>query len=150
LLLPTAVVTWKARVDALGRRLSGLHAYLVRFEPGQQPPARGFWSLTMYNRLYLPVDNAIQRFSIGDRDTLVADSEGAIEIEVRSATPSVRTNWLPAPDSEFFLELSIYRPIMDAIENGWQPPPIQRVSPAGCRQTPRVTVAGGDQGVMHS
>lgn len=127
LLLPSEVVTWKAHVDALGRRLSGLNSYLLRFEPGEKPPARGFWSLTMYNRLYLPVDNPIHRFSIGDRDTLTIGDDGAIEIDVQSDPPTARANWLPAPDSEFFLELSIYWPSLDAIDDGWQPPPIQRV-----------------------
>jgi hypothetical protein len=127
LLLPSEVVTWKAHVDALGRRLNGLYGYLIRFEPGLQPPARGFWSLTMYNRLYLPVDNPIRRFSIGNRDTLVVGDDGAVEIDVQCDPPTARANWLPAPDGEFFLELSIYWPSMDAIDEGWQPPPIERV-----------------------
>jgi hypothetical protein len=34
-------------VDADGRRLEGANRYTLRFAPGQLPPAKAFWSLTM-------------------------------------------------------------------------------------------------------
>ncbi|MFT2603996.1 DUF1214 domain-containing protein, partial [Escherichia coli] len=34
--------------DADGRPLDGNSRYRLRFEPGQAPPAKAFWSLTMY------------------------------------------------------------------------------------------------------
>jgi hypothetical protein len=108
--------------------LSGARAYVLRFERGQAPPALGFWSLTMYNGLYLPVANPIHRSAIGSRDTLRFERDGSLEIHICHRRPAMRTvNWLPAPEAEFFLELSIYEPMVEAVERGWQPPPPRQV-----------------------
>jgi hypothetical protein len=45
-------------VDAEGKRLHGSKNYTVTFAPGQTPPARGFWSLTLYNRHHFFAPNA--------------------------------------------------------------------------------------------
>src|SRR5262245_46707921 len=74
--LPSEVATWKATADDRGQRLSGAYAYVLRFEREQAPPALGFWSLTMYNGLYLTVANPIHRSAIGSRDTLRFERDG--------------------------------------------------------------------------
>ena len=43
--------------DGTGAKLSGANRYVLRFPPGQRPPARGFWSLTMYTSAFFFVDN---------------------------------------------------------------------------------------------
>ena len=45
--------------DSAGRPLSGAHRYRVRFAPGQLPPVRAFWSLTMYGSNLFLVDNPL-------------------------------------------------------------------------------------------
>ena len=59
-----------ATVDSQGRPLSGGHGYRLHFPPGQLPPVRGFWSLTLYNDKQFFVDNPIDRYALGDRDDL--------------------------------------------------------------------------------
>jgi hypothetical protein len=53
-------------VDDRGQQLTGAHRYMLHFE--QPPPVDAIWSLTMHNlpKYYL-VDNAKDRYSIGDR-----------------------------------------------------------------------------------
>jgi hypothetical protein len=115
------VASWRTGVDELGRPLQGLRKYVLRFNQGQHPPALGFWSLAMYNQLYLPVDNPIRRFAIGDRDQLSFGSDGSLEICIQHAKPGAGANWLPAPKGSFVLALSIYWPAAQELLE-WQPP----------------------------
>jgi len=45
----------------------GAKKYVMHFPKGQLPRAKGFWSLTMYDKDYFFVPNAINRQSIGPR-----------------------------------------------------------------------------------
>ena len=37
--------------DSQGQQLHGKNNYSVTFSKGQEPPVRGFWSITLYNRI---------------------------------------------------------------------------------------------------
>ena len=56
--------------SADGKDYDGNNKYVLRFEKGQMPPVndRGFWSLTMYdgNRFFVP--NALNRYTLSQRD----------------------------------------------------------------------------------
>ena len=105
------------------------HAYTVRFAPGRLPPARFFWSATMY-RLpeRLLVDNEIDRYSIGDRTPgLVHDDDGGLTLYVqkdRPADPKQAANWLPAPDGPFTVAIRVYGPDPSVLDGGWRLPPL--------------------------
>ncbi|MFI9210565.1 DUF1254 domain-containing protein [Streptomyces sp. NPDC053253] len=105
------------------------HAYTVRIPPGQLPPARFFWSATMY-RLpeRLLVDNEIDRYSIGDRTPgLVHDDDGGLTLYVRKdrpADPKQAANWLPAPDGPFTVAIRVYGPDPSVLDGGWRLPPL--------------------------
>ena len=51
--------------DSISGRLSGLQDYVLHFPAGQLPPARYFWSLTMYNQGFHLVSNPIGRYALG-------------------------------------------------------------------------------------
>ena len=53
----------QANTDGRGRPLDGAHRYVLRFAPGQLPPVRAFWSLTMYGADRFLVDNPIARYA---------------------------------------------------------------------------------------
>ncbi|MFC9706396.1 DUF1254 domain-containing protein [Streptomyces sp. NPDC056943] len=105
------------------------HTYTVRFPPGQLPPARFFWSATMY-RLpeRLLVDNEIGRYSIGDRTPgLVYDDDGGLTLYVRKDRPDdpkQAANWLPAPDGPFTVAIRVYGPDPSVLDGGWRLPPL--------------------------
>ncbi|MFF3497053.1 DUF1254 domain-containing protein [Streptomyces sp. NPDC002795] len=103
------------------------HDHTVHFAPGALPPARFFWSATMY-RLpeRLLVDNPIGRYSIGDRTPgLVYDDDGGLTLYVqkdRPADPKQDANWLPAPDGPFTIAIRVYGPDASVLDGTWSMP----------------------------
>ncbi|MFD0571574.1 DUF1254 domain-containing protein [Kitasatospora gansuensis] len=101
--------------------------YVLRFPPGKLPPARFFWSATMY-RLpeRLLVDNPLQRYSIGDRTPgLVYDPDGGLTLHVRHKRPADadhNANWLPAPDGPFTVVIRLYGPDQAVLDGSWTLP----------------------------
>ena len=119
-----------AFTDGTGAPLHGGSRYRLRFAVGKTPPARAFWSLTMYDERHYFVDNPIGRYAIGDRDRLVYSDDGSLELWLQHDRPDGEraANWLPTPAGTFNLILRIYWPEEDAIDGSWTPPPIERVS----------------------
>ena len=68
--------------DADGKPLHGCGNYQLHFAADNFPPARAFWSVTLFDReTYALVDNVIGRFSIGDRtDSLEYEEDGSLDI----------------------------------------------------------------------
>jgi hypothetical protein len=56
-----------AFTDVDGKPLDGGNRYTLRFERGGLPPAKEFWSLTMYDPAHNLVNNPINRYAIRDR-----------------------------------------------------------------------------------
>lgn len=115
--------------DAGGRRLDGGHRYVLRFPKGELPPARAFWSLTMYDRDLHLYANPEQRYAIGDRTAgLVTGSDGSVTLYLQHGRPAGHVaNWLPAPAGRFTVSLRLYVPTHAALSGAWKPPGIARV-----------------------
>ena len=64
----------------LGRDYEGAEKYVLTFKKGQLPPAKGFWSLTMYDADYFFVANPINRYSISPRQPLKANADGSVDL----------------------------------------------------------------------
>jgi hypothetical protein len=119
--------------DADGKMLDGANPYVLRFKPGQLPPANSFWSLTMYelpsSLLYA---NPINRYLINSAmlGTLKRDPDGGYTIYIQSEAPGKQreSNWLPCPKGPFWTTLRIYWPKQAALNGKWKQPPLQRVS----------------------
>jgi hypothetical protein len=122
------LMSWHAERDDSGRPLDGDQRYVVRFDQCQEPPARGFWSIAIFDENGMPVDNRLHRFAIGDRSELTVSPDGALEIAVchESRVRTSDLNWLPAPATPFFMILTIYGPTADAVDGVWRPPPVRR------------------------
>lgn len=119
-----------ADLDAAGRRLDGHHRYVVRFARGRLPPARAFWSLTLYDKDLFLYPNALDRYALGDRSPgLRRDADGGLTIYVQHTRPPAGrvANWLPAPATPFTLTLRLYEPSPRALSGRWKPPGIRRV-----------------------
>jgi hypothetical protein len=117
-----------SRVDADGQPLSGSRRYVLHFNAGALPPVRAFWSLTMYQNQRF-VANPLDRYAIGDRDPLIDNADGSLDLLVQQETPGParEANWLPAPAGDFEVMLRLYWPEAAIIDGTWQPPPLQRV-----------------------
>jgi len=61
-----------AQVDGQGRPLTGARNYVMHFAKGDTPPVNGFWSLTLYDKEYFFVANALGRYALSGRDPLSA------------------------------------------------------------------------------
>ena len=104
--------------------------YEVRFASSGLPPARAFWSLTMYNDRQLFADNPIQRYAIGSGDHLRYDSDGSLMLYIQRESPGRdrESNWLPTPrEGPFTLTLRLYWPAPAALDGTWAPPLVKRV-----------------------
>lgn len=131
-LVPSEAIYPLAQVDSSAQPLDGSRRYLVRFEPGELPPAKAFWSLTMYDTDGFFVPNALNHFAIGDRSGLAYGPDGSLEIHLQTeqpANPAQRRNWLPAPPGPFRLIMRLYEPRPRAIDgildgSGWDPPTV--------------------------
>jgi hypothetical protein len=128
--LPEDALYPRARVDAEGEPLTGANRYTLRFAKGQLPPARAFWSVTLYNTRNFLVENPIGRYALGDRDPLKFDEDGSLTLYIQHDSPGKdhEANWLPAPAGEFDLSLRLYWPKKEAADGTWQPPPVVRVT----------------------
>jgi hypothetical protein len=116
--------------DASGDPLDGRFAYVLRFPPGGLPPARAFWSLTVYHRdTGMLVANPIHRYAIGNRSPdLQYGPDGSLTIRISHNPPADDANWLPAPEGLFYLTLRLYRPDPAALDGAWKPPAVERVT----------------------
>lgn len=104
--------------------------YEVRFPSSGLPPARAFWSLTMYNGRQLFAENPIQRYAIGNRDHLRYDSDGSLMLYIQRESPGRdrESNWLPTPsEGTFTLTMRLYWPEPSALDGTWAPPLVKRV-----------------------
>lgn len=115
---------WYGGIVGDGTKPAKLH-----FAKGQLPPARFFWSVTLYT---LPdrflYENVIDRYSIGDRTKdLKYDAEGGLTIYVGHASPGTdkESNWLPAPAGPYSMVVRVYGPSKAAISGQWKLPPLE-------------------------
>jgi hypothetical protein len=133
--LETAEATYlMCNSDAEGKPFDGRGRYVLRFEPGRLPPAKAFWSLTMYEvtpegRAFF-TDNPLSRYAIGDRSKgLVYGTDGSLEIVLQHDRPAAgqETNWLPAPAGPMRLVLRAYEPAPALLDGIWRAPAVRRV-----------------------
>jgi hypothetical protein len=117
--------------DDAGQPLEGTHRYRLVFAPGQTPPARAFWSLTMYDSAGYLVTNPEHRYAIGSHHPpLRRERDGSIVVALQRSRPAdPHANWLPTPAGAFRLSLRVYWPRSRALSGRWQPPPVQPVTP---------------------
>lgn len=126
-----------AYVDADNEVLDGSkHKYQIHFNKTNIPPARYFWSVTLYNKQADGVsgymaENPINRYLINSTTKgLAKDKDGNFTISIQHEEPvgkERKANWLPAPKEPFYLALRIYGPEESAMNGTWEPPAIEKV-----------------------
>lgn len=118
------------RKDSAGAMLDGANKYVYRFAPGQLPPVKGFWSITMYRLPQsLLVANPINRYLIKAPmlPELKKDADGGYTFYIQKESPGAdkESNWLPAPEGPFVLIERLYWPEQSALDGTWKAPPPQ-------------------------
>jgi len=117
-------------VDAEGKPMDGGNKYVLHFEQAELPPVNAFWSVTMYDAEGFQVANTLERFAIGDRDTLKYNADGSLDIYIQHESPGEdkESNWLPSPAQGVLgLTMRLYAPKAQALDGRWTPPAIAQV-----------------------
>ena len=120
----------QARVDAQGQALNGSLRYRLRFSPAQLPPVRAFWSVTAYGADDFLIDNPLNRYALGDRDPLLFNADGSLDLWIQAEAPAgeQQRNWLPVKaGAPFLLNARLYWPREVALDGEWGMPAVERL-----------------------
>jgi hypothetical protein len=115
--------------DADGKPLTGANKYVLHFAKNEIPPAKAFWSVTLYDKDGFPTANDLKRNAIGDRDALKFNADESLDLYFQQASPGAEkeSNWLPAPTGDFNLTMRVYSPKGEVTDGRWAPPAVKRV-----------------------
>ena len=117
--------------DADGEELNGSkQAYVLHFNAGEIPPAKAFWSLTMYKLpQQLLIENEIDRYVISSNTKgLQYNDDGSLDIYIQVENPGEEkvSNWLPAYNGPFSLQTRIYWPEQESLDPLYAMPAVQK------------------------
>ncbi len=103
--------------------------YVLHFDKGQMPPAKGFWSLTMYDKDFFFVPNPLNRYTLSSRNKFITNPDGSVDLYLQAESPGKarEANWLPAPKAKFSPMLRLYYPSEtppSIIDGTWKPPAV--------------------------
>jgi len=115
--------------DSDGRPLDGNQRYVLHFDKGALPPVKAFWSVTAYDAGGYFIANALNRQALGDRDPLVRNADGSLDLYLQADSPGKEkeANWLPVAKAPFNLLLRLYWPKSEIMDGAWTPPPVRRI-----------------------
>lgn len=116
--------------DSQGQPLDGKNNYVLHFDKGKTPPVDAFWSVTAYDIDGYFIPNPIQRQAIGDRDKLVTNADGSVDLLIQAESPGKEkeANWLPVGKAPFTLLMRLYSPREEFLEGRWAPPAVTRAN----------------------
>ena len=130
--LPEDAMYPNTALDHQGQALNGKHRYRLHFAANALPPVKAFWSITAYGADEFLIDNPMQRFAIGDRDPLVFNADGSLDLWVQATPPSQKeaaANWLPVQmGAPFLLNARLYWPEDKALNGQWKMPAVERLN----------------------
>jgi hypothetical protein len=128
--LPQDAVYPSLSVDSEGRPLDGNARYVLHFDKGKLPPVDAFWSVTAYDTDGYFIPNSLNRQALGDRDKLVTNADGSLDLYVEADSPGAdnEANWLPVAKAPFTLLMRLYSPKAEVLDASWTPPPVRRMN----------------------
>lgn len=129
--LPAAEAVYPPVVTSDGQHMNAQHDYIVRISKDGLPPAKAFWSLTLYdtaNGFFIPNDH--KKYSVGENAGMKFNAEGGIDIYVAAEKPEgvPDENWLPInrQDENLDIILRIYVPDFEKYKT-WATPVAERL-----------------------
>lgn len=126
---PQDAVYPTAEIDGEGKPLNGANKYVVHFDKGKFPPAKAFWSITMYDADYFFVPNPLDRYTVSSRFPFKLNDDGSLDLVIQHESPGKdkEANWLPAPAGKFILMMRLYWPEESMLDGSWKIPPVTTV-----------------------
>ncbi len=129
--LPVEEAAYPTLPTADGEPLTAKHDYVIRMTKDQLPPARAFWSFTLYdtkNGFLIPNDR--KKYSVGHNAGMKLDKDGGIQIVIAAEKPSgvPEENWLPINRGDHQLDIicRVYVPDLGRFRT-WQAPKVERM-----------------------
>jgi hypothetical protein len=115
--------------DETGKPLEGANRYSIHFDKGAAPPARAFWSITLYDQQGFQVANNLNRFAVSSWMPFKYNADGSLDLYFQNESPGKdnEANWLPAPKGPFNLTMRLYSPRSEALTGKWNPPPVAKM-----------------------
>lgn len=116
-----------------GDPMNAMHDYEIHMTANEMPPAKAFWSLTLYdmaNGFFIPNDR--KKYSVGENAGMKLNENGGISIYIAAEQPEgvPEENWLPINRED--IELSgifrIYEPDLEKMKT-WQVPKAEKLTP---------------------
>jgi hypothetical protein len=107
--------------------------YTLVFAKSRLPPAKAFWSLTMYDgKTQFLVANPIHRYLLNSTmlKSYKYGADGSLTFYIQKDSPGAaqESNWLPAPDGPFYSILRVYLPEQQVQDGTWKQPPMVPVN----------------------
>ena len=129
--LPAAEAEYPAIQTTDGKKFNAMHEYVIRMTKEQLPPAKAFWSVTLYdlqNGFFIPNDR--KKYSVGENGGMKLNKQGGIEIYIAAKKPNgvPEENWLPInrKDEDLSVNLRIYVPDVEKMKT-WAAPKAEMV-----------------------
>ena len=129
--LPASEAVYPALTTADGKPMNASHDYVIRMNKDELPPAKAFWSITLYDLnkgFFIP--NERRKYSVGENAGMKLNDKGGIDVYVAAKQPVgvPQENWLPIErkDEALSLILRVYVPDQDQFKK-WTPPKAEAV-----------------------
>ncbi len=72
--------------------------------------------------------NEINRYNIGElTPNLKTNADGSIDLLISNKKPADISNWLPAPEGDFWLILRLYNPKEQIMKRQYTPPLVNKI-----------------------
>ena len=111
--------------------MNALHDYVIRMSKDELPPAKAFWSVTLYdsqNGFFIPNDQ--KKYSVGENAGFKLNKDGGIEIHIAAEKLDdvPEENWLPINRNDEVLDviMRIYAPDQEKMK-AWIAPKAEMV-----------------------
>lgn len=116
--LPATEAMYPPVTSKDGQPLNAQNDYVVHMNKDQLPPAKAFWSLTLYdsaNGFFIPNDK--RKYSVGENSGMKLNEQGGLDVYIAEKKPEgvPDENWLPInrKDENMDVILRIYAPDLE-------------------------------------
>jgi hypothetical protein len=130
--MPALEAAYPSIVTADGKPMNAQHDYVIRMTAKELPPAKAFWSVTLYdtkNGFFIPNDR--KKYSVGENAGMKLNKEGGIDIYIAAQKPKgvPDENWLPIKrqDEAIGAIMRIYVPDLEKMKT-WTAPKADKLA----------------------
>jgi hypothetical protein len=114
-----------------GQPMNAQHDYVIRMTREELPPAKAFWSATLYDTKHgFFIPNKENKYSVGQNAGMKLNAEGGIEIHIAAERPEgvPAENWLPITREDLGIDviMRVYQPDLEKMKT-WRAPQAEKV-----------------------